>query len=413
MTSSSTWLVLSWMLLLVQLHTTSIDASSMHPLPKFSHGTNYKEFETNLKPHQNELSHVTPLSSLKKRLAILLTNRQVQDQKLMKHQCQTRFMFQMPLKHNLYQYMFGKADEADQTHNYLQLQFNHDQVGITRPKPRLVQNVSLKKTTWWPNSQDEQDLCGDEIETCFSKQGEWNVKCFRKRMGQGHALYESLKDHILHWEFEHSEKGRNGIVNVSNQHRYCTIHSSPGENEQEQEWNSYRPHTKLITFAEFQWKLPRLPFLKDAKVPHVIQNVGKKLWKPPSMFVMNPVAVVYDLIDESTHDGDLFSSSAYATMKGHLLSGEERVTVILRNDANSQYPATSTVATTATSLHFASNGVTSDGGPYVDVEICSYSKAAPSLLGKLVWPFIGRKQDNFFKCEMEALQKMTQQNLEE
>ena len=402
MTSSSTWLGLSWMMLV--LYTTSIDASSMHPLPKFSHTTNYKPFETNLKPHQNELSHITPLSTLKKRLAILLTNRQVQEQKQpYTRKCQTRFMFNMPSRSNLYQLMFGKADEADQTHNYLQLQFNHDQVGITRPKPRLVQNVSLKKSTWWPNNcKQQQDLCTEEISSSFSKEGEWNVKCFRKRMGQGLELYESLKDHILHWEFEHVQNGRNGIVNVSNQHRYCTIHSS---DENEQEWNIYKPQTKLITFAEFQWKLP---FLKDGKVPQVLQNVGKKLWKPPSMFVMNPVAVVYDLIDESTHDGDLFSSTAYATMKGHLLSGEERVTVILRNDANSQYPATSTVASATTSLPSASNGVTSDGSPYVDVEICSYSKAAPSLLGKLVWPFIGRKQDNFFKCEMEALQKMTQ-----
>ena len=119
----------------------------MHPLPKFSHATNYKAFETNLKPHQNELTHITPLSTLKKRLAILLTNRQVQDQKqpCKKHTCQTRFMWKMPSKSDLYQVMFGKADEADQTFNYLQLQFNHDQVGITRPKPRLVQNVSLLK----------------------------------------------------------------------------------------------------------------------------------------------------------------------------------------------------------------------------------------------------------------------------
>ena len=39
----------------------------------------------------------------------------------------------------------------------------------------------------------------------------------------------------------------------------------------------------------------------------------------------------------------------------------------------------------------------------VHVEILSYSRSAPSFIGKMIWPFIGHSQKEFFSSEMEHL----------
>jgi hypothetical protein len=83
--------------------------------------------------------------------------------------------------------------------------------------------------------------------------------------------------------------------------------------------------------------------------------------------------VVYDVVDQRGI-GTTFTSTAYATMKGHWLSGEERVTVALR-----------------------------DGSQDVDVEILSISRAGPSLWGRTVWPFVGKEQSTFFQEHLQHL----------
>ena len=86
--------------------------------------------------------------------------------------------------------------------------------------------------------------------------------------------------------------------------------------------------------------------------------------------------VVYDVMDQRG-PSTTFSSTAYATMKGHLLRGEERVTVALR-----------------------------DGSQAVDVEIVSISKAGPSLKAKTIWPFCGKMQNAFFESQLEHLHQV-------
>ena len=93
----------------------------------------------------------------------------------------------------------------------------------------------------------------------------------------------------------------------------------------------------------------------------------------PTFFAVSPVAGVYDIVDGWSDNNDLFTSTSYATVGRHLLCGEERVTAILRNDKK------------------------------VDLEVLSYSRPAPSLVGKIVWPFIGRMQNQFFESQMKAI----------
>jgi len=132
-------------------------------------------------------------------------------------------------------------------------------------------------------------------------------------------------------------------------------------------------HKKIATFTQFN--PPKI-------ISNILQSVNVN-FHLPSIYVLNPVAVVYDIVDQVSKRGDTFTSTAYCTLKGHLLSGEERVSVILRD-----YHA----------CH--------DGHANVDVEILSCSRPAPTLLGKLVWPFISKKQDEFFRRELEALEKV-------
>jgi len=62
-------------------------------------------------------------------------------------------------------------------------------------------------------------------------------------------------------------------------------------------------------------------------------------------------------------------------MKGHLLRGEERVTVAMRDDTS-----------------------------FVDVEILSYSRPGRSLAAKFVWPLIGNMQQQFFQNQIDYLE---------
>jgi uncharacterized protein (UPF0548 family) len=75
--------------------------------------------------------------------------------------------------------------------------------------------------------------------------------------------------------------------------------------------------------------------------------------------------------------GTTYTSTAYATLKGHLIRGEERVTVAMRDDTG-----------------------------FVDVEILSYSRPAESLKAKVAWLFIGNMQQHFFEQQMDYLEQV-------
>jgi hypothetical protein len=102
-------------------------------------------------------------------------------------------------------------------------------------------------------------------------------------------------------------------------------------------------------------------------------------WKwAPRLYVVNPVEVIYDLVDQRA-PGTTYSSTAYATAHGHWLQGEERLSVFHR-----------------------------DGGD-VDVEIVSYSKPQKSLWGRMIWPFVGPLQGQFFESQLNALRNAAEQ----
>ena len=262
------------------------------------------------------------------------------------------------------------VDRASQWFSEVRSSYNHDAVGMTNPclhiaqkyHPNTVVPASAKANSngddveWWPPS-------------LVTKKSSWRVIRYRRRIGVGIATYEAVRDACLDWEFQAKGKGivqlKSNLEPRSFQRRetrgsYEVVHTSTlGDGDMMSPTDSCRrigSGRRLATYTETPFKLK---------------------WLPP-LFVVNPVMVVYDLVDQRA-TGTTFTSTAYATMKGHWLSGEERMTVAHR-----------------------------DGSGNVDLEILSYSRPAPSLMGRLVWPLIAPFQTNFFESQMNSLSQLAE-----
>ncbi len=274
------------------------------------------------------------------------------------YELRTRFTFRRPTDENVLSILFG----CDVIHQLPEkkVKFNHNSVGITRP---IICNAAGESPhdafplcNGYP-SDDESKLnrfidqlarsssyTNDNIACSSINYKGWRILQFHKRVGSGKQCYARVQNAIYNWDFVSFDgKKLMGIF-------------APTKSVHLAELNHTRPATVprrglLGTFSE-------IPLLK-------------------SLFVVNPIHAIYDIQDcRKIIPKSIVSSSSYATLDGHLLSGEERVSVILReNNA-------------------------------VDVEIVSFSRSAPSINGRIVWPFIGRMQKQFFLKEMEHLSRV-------
>lgn len=338
-------------------------------------------------------------------------------------------------------YYFTEDHHHDKNHNH---DDDHD--------------LSLQNHLWWPNSQRE--IGGTK---CSSTTMDWRIKRYRKRLGRGRDCYNRVRDAVLDWEFQNNQHGdahsdTGGWLLNGKQHNDMGIqravpHSSlvshnrqsgcplPEENMNPnvlQICNSlFSPtHKKLVTYTQVNL----MPFCET------LEHVGKKCLSHsggrnsngsgaglgtavgklvlgfiniiPTIYVINPVRVIYDIVDEQLSNGDLYTCSAYATMGGHLLRGEERVCVIFRgSDAKCRGLLSPRYTSTYEGkglqiMPVVTNGVKDHNHGYVDVEILSYSKPALNMLGLLVWPFIGKKQEDFFQCQLRELERVAIQSLD-
>ena len=216
-----------------------------------------------------------------------------------------------------------------------------------------VMQVSSSLQDWWPASPPRQG---------------WRLLKYRQRVGQGVACYDKVRDAALEWEFSDTNCG---IVQVHHHAKAEFMYQ-----RRESRGTGY----DVIHNACFG----------DGDLYGPSGQNALKVWAGPggrrlatftslrNLFCVNPVTVVYDLVDQRG-PGTTYTSTAYATCKGHWLQGEERVTVAHR-----------------------------DGGA-VDVEIVSYSKPSKSLWGRMIWPLVGPLQGHFFESQMKALENVAGQ----
>ena len=245
-----------------------------------------------------------------------------------------------------------------------------DYVGITHPVVLCdpTSSDSTQKLQWIQNNIQfplcrghQSDRTLERVDamsakTCCSStvHNGWRILRFYARVGNGKKCYKRLRDAVFDWDFESDGRKKMGILAVTSK-QYAR---SPKD-------LNVALHAKTQHSALIGHTSPRRRLLATFT----------ELWFPKplkSLFVINPVYVAYEIKDARQIPKCLFSSTSYATISGHLLAGEERVTVIWRKDI----------------------------GGDVDVEIVSFSRSSPSIGGKIVWPLIGRIQKRFFLEQM-------------
>lgn len=299
--------------------------------------------------------------------------------------------FQKPTKANIGRW-FGVDEDPGNLRSMLRREFNHNAVGMTNPclhvssQQQSADKLCLHATQCQENYIDAVTPASSEVKTAPqnqwwpslsfvpSKPKKWRVLTYRRKIGTGLECYKRVRDAALNWEFRTDKDmgllsvpaiTKNPLQISQGDHRMArgrfTVRSS--DDEEMSENNSLPMHQCIGAARRFVSYSARqvVPFL-------------------PKIYSVNPVMVVYDVVDQRG-PSTTFSSTAYATMKGHLLRGEERVTVALR-----------------------------DGTEDVEVEIVSVSRAGQSAQARAIWPFIGKMQSTFFESQMDSLQKIAGQN---
>lgn len=263
----------------------------------------------------------------------------------------TRFTFRRPTRENILSILFG-CDDLDQLLEK-EVKFNHNSVGITRPilcdNPGESHHNVFPLCSGYPVDNESKlnrfldrfarssSYTSDNVACSSISHNGWRILRFHKRVGSGKRCYKLVQNAIYSWDFVSCDgKKSTGILTPKKSVHLANI---------KQTQSTIHPRRGLMgTFTE-------IPLLRP-------------------LFVVNPIHVICDM------KSSIVSSSSYATLDGHLLAGEERVSVAFsENDA-------------------------------VDVEIVSFSRSAPSINGRIVWPFIGRLQKLFFLKEMEHLSRV-------
>ena len=219
--------------------------------------------------------------------------------------------------------------------------------------PKILPTAS--EDCWWPGMAQEPN------------NHEWRVLRFRQRVGKGQDCYEQCRDAALAWEFQGVGQGMVRVEDSRPERKSCSaihVHNNQCQDQDDQSSQSasllsqtWAPGRRYVTYTSF-------PKRGGPVVPH--------------LYTVNPVAVVYAAVDQRA-PGTTCTATAYATLAGHFLCGEERVTVCHRDHDNG-----------------------------VDVEILSVSRASDSFPGRRwVWPLVGRRlQRSFFSQQLHALQRV-------
>jgi hypothetical protein len=176
----------------------------------------------------------------------------------------------------------------------------------------------------------------------------------------------------LQWQFQHNQTRSQGILAVPPSPSSSSSSSSSngcddvnGNND-----NAFCLDTQASQHVQSIWSGPHS---RGSRRLVTFTTLG---FSNSKLYTLNPVMVVYDLMDQRG-PGTTYTSTAYATLKGHFLRGEERVTVALRDDSG-----------------------------FVDVEILSYSKPGSGIKAKLAWPMIGKLQSTFFQHQMDYFEQV-------
>ena len=273
----------------------------------------------------------------------------------------------------------------------------------------------------------------NEAQIIETKSG-WRIYRYRKVIGQGEECYNAVRDAALGWESMHRNSkwagvklfqyqtthARRGVDNnvsleqndigVGGQVRLLQRHISSFTPEfLQQQLHRKKQYRQRKTYVEqvesdkisysekaiYEERDPLRSALLSDRVLQITNSPGVKrlvtfarvnmmrgkLNLP--IWVVNPCMIVYELVDERCNNGqNTYSATAYATLRGHLLKGEERVIVSM-----------------------------SDQSKNVCVDILSYSHSTPGILGNIVFAACKEMQIRFFGEEMDTLEKIAKDSM--
>ncbi|KAL7547433.1 hypothetical protein ACHAWF_012066 [Thalassiosira exigua] len=312
---------------------------------------------------------------------------------VLRHKCQTRFTFSRPTRDHVASILFGDSESECSGADQSKIPFNHgdrlldvlsfstspvlgafprtehffsstsqqiDAVGVTQP---VVRNKPFPSCLGYPDETEKHAPFHKELESVTNNDDEtttrssrtdvigWRILRFHRRVGYGKQCYRQVQNALFDWDFE-SRTGKKSMG----------ILSATPETSAQFENLSVRANANSAGFTRPKRGL--LATFTEVTFPGPLK----------SLFVVNPVHVAYEVKNARHIPSCLFSCTAYATLKGHLLAGEERVTAVWRK-----------------------------GTGEVEIEIVSFSRAADSVAGRLAWPLIGRMQKTFFLSELDHL----------
>jgi hypothetical protein len=215
--------------------------------------------------------------------------------------------FASPTKERIAQWFGPEEDPENMLKAMLRREFNHDSVGMTNPFLHLkttcdeeedlllsIQKYNMQLTlpvsrtgesvdessSWWPS------LSFNPIR----KKG-WRVLAYRRQVGRGRDCYERVRNAALDWDFQ-TQDGLQGLMSIPSsshlqQRAYSptmpyvnrgsySVRSTPtGDPDEPMAFHrSIGSFRRMVSFSA-----SKLPFLKK-------------------IYALNPVMVIYDLVDQ-------------------------------------------------------------------------------------------------------------------
>lgn len=146
---------------------------------------------------------------------------------------------------------------------------------------------------WFPmtNNGDNDD---------DNQKKKWRQCRYRRRVGQGQACYERVRDAALEWQFSHTQHPTKGILPVG----VGTSSSSSGTSKRKKSTSGINHNHQQDSFSLDEDASKHVqciwagPHLAASRRLVTFTTCGFKSSWLPKLYTMNPVMVVYDLLDQ-------------------------------------------------------------------------------------------------------------------
>jgi len=140
---------------------------------------------------------------------------------------------------------------------------------------------------WFPPTQQEQQRrMSEEVK----KIPAWRQCRYRRRVGQGQACYERVREAALAWQFNRTDHPTQGILPV-----HCTGVDDDSNHDNKKQKYSFQLDSETAQHVQPLWSGPHI---EGSRRLVTFTSSGFKAKWLPKLYTMNPVMVVYDLIDQ-------------------------------------------------------------------------------------------------------------------